>query len=668
LFLLALTVAMATPGSASAHARFLRSEPGAGAVLAHAPAAVRIAFDDVVVAAGGNEVVPNTGGPSVVAGKPRLTSHGKVLVLPLRRRLADGDYSVRWRIVSDDGHLESGVFAFAVGAGRPAPLPVLQAASNRPSARDVVFRWLFYAGILLAAGTAIFAAFVLRPVVQRLSLDRRVATQEVAAQRATALLLAGSLLAVVGTADFVREGSATRFGTAMVAGLALALLAAALALGSVVRRSLLAPALLCALALVPIPSVAGHALDAGVPWPNVPVDMLHLAAAAAWIGSLAGLVLVLPAANAAAGGVLGRPVVRRVSALALGSVAVLAATGIVRAVFELRTVSQLWTTGYGNALLVKSGLLLVLVVLGWANRRRLDDAVGVAGRVRVELVLLAGVVLAVSFLSALEPGRAKSLKSSKPEQRATLEQPPAQPDGAVVFAGQSGRFAVGLAVEPRRATVTVLAPSGGAEDGLEVSIAGTSAKPCGHGCYEADVALRPGPVRVLVAGRPSVFELPAGPRPADALVRRATRAFRAAHSVSYTERLSSGASRPLHTLWRLEAPDRLTYTIAGGPAAVVIGGTRWDRAPGERWERSETSAPTEPLPTWTGPVASAHVLSRDADTLLVSWANPQVPAWFTVRFDRRTLLPRELEMTAAAHFMHQTYLTFGRPRAIYPPR
>ena len=45
----------------------------------------------------------------------------KTLTIPLRAHLPDGDYSVRWSIISDDGHLESGVLAFAVGEGRAPP-------------------------------------------------------------------------------------------------------------------------------------------------------------------------------------------------------------------------------------------------------------------------------------------------------------------------------------------------------------------------------------------------------------------------------------------------------------------------------------------------------------------------------------------------------------------
>ena len=47
------------------------------------------------------------------------------------------------------------------------------------------------------------------------------------------------------------------------------------------------------------------------------------------------------------------------------------------------SVRQLWSTGYGRALLVKTALLAVLVVLGWLNRYRLR-AEGLRRGVRAE--------------------------------------------------------------------------------------------------------------------------------------------------------------------------------------------------------------------------------------------------------------------------------------------
>ena len=116
LLALAAAATLAVPASASAHANLVRTQPANGAVLARPPAAVRVIFDDDVRRGPGIAAVQNGGG-SILAGSPRVEG-GRTLVMPLRAGLVDGDYSVRWSIVSDDGHLESGVLAFAVGVGR----------------------------------------------------------------------------------------------------------------------------------------------------------------------------------------------------------------------------------------------------------------------------------------------------------------------------------------------------------------------------------------------------------------------------------------------------------------------------------------------------------------------------------------------------------------------
>ena len=41
-------------------------------------------------------------------------------MIPLQPNLPDGNYTVRWSIVSDDGHHEEGVIAFGIGEGRSA--------------------------------------------------------------------------------------------------------------------------------------------------------------------------------------------------------------------------------------------------------------------------------------------------------------------------------------------------------------------------------------------------------------------------------------------------------------------------------------------------------------------------------------------------------------------
>ncbi|HET8893594.1 MAG TPA: copper resistance protein CopC [Gaiellaceae bacterium] len=98
--LAAVIVALAFPAAASAHAVLLRTVPADRAVSPTPPRQVLVVFDRPVHVGPGNAVVRD-GGDSVLAAAP--SAQGKALVLPLRANLRDGDYSVRWSVISDDG-------------------------------------------------------------------------------------------------------------------------------------------------------------------------------------------------------------------------------------------------------------------------------------------------------------------------------------------------------------------------------------------------------------------------------------------------------------------------------------------------------------------------------------------------------------------------------------
>jgi hypothetical protein len=207
--------------------------------------------------------------------------------------------------------------------------------------------------------------------------------------------------------------------------------------------------------------------------------------------------------------------------------------------------------------------------------------------------------------------------------------------------------------------------------GLDVTIEGRSARACGSGCYAVDV--KPGrDVTVVVAGfgrtRTASFVVPAHAPPADALVRRAGAAFRSLRSVTYRERLASDDAHTLVAHWRLERPNRIEYSIAGGAQGIVIGSRRWDRdTPRARWVESAQTPLHQPATQWTY-AANAHVVAQTSSATTVSFVDPTIPAYFTVTLDRRTLRPRVLHMTASAHFMTDSYRGFNEPRAIRPPR
>ena len=634
--LAASLVALALPAVAWGHATLVRIVPANGAVVAKAPSEVSVVFDDVIRVGPGNEAVRNGGG-SVLAGRPRVVG-SRTLVLPLRHGLRHGAYSVRWSIVSDDGHLESGVIAFAVGVGAKPPSASLTAEPTGPRAGDVAARWTFYAGLLVAVGVAIFA-LVVRP------RD---------AERVALLLSTSAVVAAVGAGEEAhRIGLHTRAGTALGVAALLAVAVATLAGAATLERRALAPAVWLSLGLVLPPAFGGHAWDRGVNRVNVAADALHVAGASAWVGALVGVLVFRDAPR------------RRTVGLALGGVVLLAATGVLRAWFELVRLAQVWDTSYGQTLLVKTCVLLAALAGGWLLRTQ------VRGRAALELVLVAGLVVAVSVLVLLRPGR--NVVAAAPARVSTAEpspQPPQPAPGAVVVAKELGDLGLALQLEPRRTTAIVLSPAGGGLSGLDVRLNGAQAKACGHGCYSVDTP--PGATVAVQVDRfgptlRTTFPVPRTTTPADGLLRRITARYRGLGSVVYLERLASSPAHAVTALWRLEHPDRLSYQIPGGAAAVVIGARRWDRStPDSPWQPSQQTVLPQPAPLWTK-AANAHVVATGKRTKTLTFLDPDTPAYFELVVDKGSLLPTTLHMTASSHFMVDRYLRFDAPRAIYPP-
>jgi copper transport protein len=691
--LLALSAAL--PAAALAHARFVGSEPGDGEVLARSPGVVRILFDDTVRPGGANAVVRNGGG-SVRAGPARVVRRGRVLEIPLRPSLPDGDYTVRWDVVSDDGHDLRGVLAFGVGIGRAAPVPTLSAGGGvQPD--DVVFRWIFFAGLLVAAGTVAGRLLVRRELAGARRTELRVFS---------AVLCAGLLLASIGASVTGHAGSGTRSGTVYeiaTVGAAAGALLAALAYVTAVEAAWLAPAAL-AVALVATPTLGGHALDRDQNALAPVADVIHVASAAVWLGVLLTLGLVVPLVSrslqpAEREGLYGR-IAPRASGVVVVSVVLLAATGVIRAIGELSAVDQLWTTGYGRTILVKTALLVLLLAAGWQNRYRIvprlaraaraADAVRLRRNVAAELGGFVLLVCAVALLTDLVPG-VRAGPASAPVVNAAPVAAPLPPKGSVVLGGQARELAVNLAAKPDGTgrvalTATVIGQDAAGVRGLDLSFGldgapGTEGEPCGSGCYEATVPSDGSPsratVRVSGAGRaPATVDFDLGetwpPPPGAAIVRRAGNVFRDLRTFTSREELESRPGNRIVSHWTFAAPDRLTYRIENGAEAVVIGPRRWDKVtPDGPWKASPQSPLTVPSTPWAR-VRDARLLGRgtvDGKPVdVVSFLDPTVPAWFTLRADPATGRALAIRMTAAAHFMTERYSGFDEPLTIEPPR
>ena len=401
--LAALAAVALCPGAAAAHAGLEASTPANGARLDTGPAVVRLAFTERPDPALSRvEVYDPTG--AKLAGQP-APGPGGALVVPITGRLGPGTYTVSWQVTSAvDGHPTAGVVVFGVGAppGAANPAAPTQAGPGAPPPAAAAGRALFYAGLLLALGCAAAGLWIYGGTLPE-GRGRLVWAAPILAGLGLAGMAVGQWQAAGAGLGAVAASTPGRFMFARLLGV----LVVAVACGRVAdqpSRRRLATLGLAAGALTLAHVLAGHA---AAPDPQRPLELAsqgaHVLAAGVWVGGLGWLLAGLHQS-----GRVGRAV--RFSRLATGGLAVVATTGLWRALDELGGWSALWQTGWGRTLAVKAGLVGLLVAGGAYNRWRAIPALaGTAaplGRgLRVELAAGACVLAATGLLATLGPGR-----------------------------------------------------------------------------------------------------------------------------------------------------------------------------------------------------------------------------------------------------------------------
>ncbi len=288
------------------------------------------------------------------------------------RKLPTGAYTVRWHVLSSDGHVVSGVWTFGVRVKAPPPTEAYGASG--PTRTEHVVRWLYFVALALVIGALGFRLILLRGLAVPPAVDKRLL-----------------LLAVIGAAGVLEVGIAafllrcedvlqlpfgkflygdlspisggTRYGKTFVAvTLGFALVAAFIYLAWLLDRPrLLVPALALAVFFAGGLSFSGHdAVDPGSSWKSELADWVHLSAVSLWIGGLVALAVVWRAAPA-----LQREFFARFSRFATVLVALVLAAGTYLAIVRLPHLHDLWRYGYGQVLLVKLALVARRARVGW---------------------------------------------------------------------------------------------------------------------------------------------------------------------------------------------------------------------------------------------------------------------------------------------------------------
>ncbi|MFI8182037.1 copper resistance CopC/CopD family protein [Actinacidiphila glaucinigra] len=383
-----LGLLLGTAAPASAHAALVGSDPAQGSVVKTAPAQVRLTFSEGVLLSRDAIRVLGPDGERAETGDANDAGRGNTTAaVALRPGLGNGTYTVAWKAVSADSHPVAGAFTFSIGAPSKTSvaLPTQEVGGGAVGTLYDIARYAAYLGFALLVGAAFFIGVCWPDGARTRPMRRLVATGWATMVAATILLLMlrapyanGGALGDAFDLGGVRDVLDTRPGAALLSRLLLLAAGAvfiAVLFGSWAKREdpverqdlawgLAIGGTVVSVGLAATWAMAEHAsvgIQASV---AMPVDIVHLLAMAVWLGGLTALLAALWGGQR-----VERAAVRRFSKIAFGAVVTLVVTGVYQSWRQLGSWDALVSTGYGQLLLVKVGLVILLVELAWLSRR-----------------------------------------------------------------------------------------------------------------------------------------------------------------------------------------------------------------------------------------------------------------------------------------------------------
>lgn len=404
--LAALLVALCCATGALAHASLISVEPADGSVLAEAPKAVALRFNE--------SVAPAVASLIDAAGKAHdvtMRAVDQSVEIALPDKLPRGTQVLSYRVVSQDGHPVAGSLVFSIGAATGNAAAGVESISVVVAGLIWLARIGVYLGLFVGVGGVFFAAWIGwgpsggKVIVGSLKIGLVCAVFSLALQGLDLLNLPlGALLTLAPW----KGALGTSFGPSMLI---------AIASMAVARYAWQSPTMTTAWVLTSLTMIgvglslatSGHAATAPPQWLTPTLVFVHGIAVAYWVGALAPLITMARRRHD------GLPrAIRQFSNVAVPLVGLLVLTGIVLAVIQLGSFRALIESWYGIILLIK--LVLVTMLLGLAALNRLyltpDIVMRVkhtrtfGGSVLLEFLLVLCIFIAVAGWRFTTPPRA----------------------------------------------------------------------------------------------------------------------------------------------------------------------------------------------------------------------------------------------------------------------
>ena len=373
LALVALVLLLAgAPAPVQAHADLQQAEPAAGAAVPAPPAELRLRFTEPLDRSATRVEVIDERGQRLATPDPAIGPPNDRLLTVELGGLGEGVYTVRWWSLSQvDGHRWQGVYRFGVGR---TPPPDPGAPAVLPSVLELAIQWLALAATSLVLGGAGVPGLGARAgpgPPRRRPEDARPVLARVRWWCSACWRSSASPRRPPATAS---SPASRRPRPRRSAGIGKAGALALLRLCLVPMIGYLAApggssgmALAFAALLVLTRAQAGHAAGGGLG--PVLVDATHQLAGGAWLGGAATFALVVPLLlreRAVAAG----PVGVRFGQLALAAAGLAIVSGVASGWVLALDPIRLPASRYGQSLLLKLGLVVLLLGAAFVVWRR----------------------------------------------------------------------------------------------------------------------------------------------------------------------------------------------------------------------------------------------------------------------------------------------------------
>lgn len=458
-------------------------------------------------------------------------------------------------------------------------------------------------------------------------------------------------------------------------------------------------------------SLGGHSAALGDFSFALIADWLHLTAVSFWVGGLLSIAWVITPVwrvqtQDQARAWLG-VLIPRFSFVALVSVGVILITGLYASVQQIPSLDALVQTLYGESLVVKIALFLVMLALGGFHLTVTRKRIGAPSILRdfraliaIEAAVGVLVIAIAGYMTLSAPARATILATQYAQQQLP------KPTGLILFSRPAPDLYLSLNAnatdnpqsfdalvtdankQPAKNVLRVIYEFTLLDQDVGATRVNVDTGSQGHyvtsgnyltfpGLWRVRVIIRRGGVEDIATEFPIYREgpslAPTDPQ-ASALLKQADVTMNALASMRATEELNDGENGVVYTRGEFAAPDRVHTIVEGGSETMAIGATQYFHD--ESGWTALTRPETYKFPSFDNAgLASSIRLGRTemiedkpAQIVMVDFTSSAGDVHFAYWVGTDDRLIKQYAMVAPAHFMMEHYRDFNTAIQIDAPK